>query len=83
MVSLESLIGKVDFDRVSHHVDEWGSLTGSPSATAAYPMHSSAWNSKAEMHLRTVVQEGSGKGNGGVPAVYPTRYTEVAWASCR
>ncbi|KAK8012234.1 Ent-kaurene synthase [Apiospora marii] len=52
---------------------------GSPSATAAYLMHSSVWSTKAEMYLQTVVWEGSGKSSGGVPSVYPTSYTEVAW----
>ncbi|KAK8095040.1 hypothetical protein PG997_001725 [Apiospora hydei] len=77
--SLEALIGKVDFDRVSHHIDQRGSMMGSPAATAAYLMHCSVWHDKAEGYLRTVVREGSGNGGGGVPCVFPTWYSEIPW----
>ncbi|KAK8038504.1 Copalyl diphosphate synthase [Apiospora rasikravindrae] len=79
--SLEALVGKIDFDRVSHHIDQRGSMMGSPAATAAYLMNCSVWNDKAEAYLRTVVREGSGNGGGGVPCVFPTWYSEVVFSA--
>ncbi|MCJ1439450.1 hypothetical protein MMC27_008844 [Xylographa pallens] len=77
--SLEAFVGKIDFDRVAHHLDERGSMMASPSATAAYLIHSSNWSKSAEKYLLNVVALGSGKGNGGVPSAFPTSIFETAW----
>ena len=77
--SLEAFIGKIDFDKVHHHLDEHGSMMGSPSATAAYLMQTSQWNESAETYLRRVVTLGSGKGGGGVPSAFPSGIFETAW----
>ncbi|KAI0814216.1 hypothetical protein GGR55DRAFT_701902 [Xylaria sp. FL0064] len=77
--SLEAFVGKLDFDRVAHHIDEHGSMMASPAATAAYLMHSSHWDKAAEQYLHHVVTHGSGKGNGGVPSAFPTSIFEVTW----
>ncbi|KAI1347250.1 hypothetical protein F5Y01DRAFT_329821 [Xylaria sp. FL0043] len=77
--SLEAFVGKLDFDRVAHHIDEHGSMMASPAATAAYLMHSSHWDEAAEQYLYHVVTHGSGKGSGGVPSAFPTSIFEVTW----
>ncbi|KAI1390886.1 Ent-kaurene synthase [Hypoxylon trugodes] len=76
--SLEAFIGKVDFDRITHHTTS-GSMMGSPSSTAAYLMNASRWDDKAEMYLRHVVGQAAGKGSGGVPSAYPSTYFEYSW----
>ncbi|KAK7751444.1 hypothetical protein SLS62_006529 [Diatrype stigma] len=74
--SLEAFIGKIDFDKIAHHV-VGGSLMASPSSTAAYLMNASRWDDDAEAYLRHVV---SVKGNeGGVPSAYPSTYFEYSW----
>ncbi|KAI0412420.1 ent-kaurene synthase [Xylaria grammica] len=40
--SLESFVGKIDFDRVAHHLDQRNSMMASPAATAAYLMNNSS-----------------------------------------
>jgi hypothetical protein len=47
--SLEALVGLIDFDRVSHHCKEDTGIFCSPSATAAYLIHSTTWDEKAEV----------------------------------
>jgi hypothetical protein len=49
--SLEAFVGKIDFQRLSHHLIE-GSMLGSPSSTAAYLMESREWDLRAEHWLR-------------------------------
>ncbi|RYO74496.1 hypothetical protein DL764_010812 [Monosporascus ibericus] len=53
--SLEALIGHIDFDRVRGCREANGSMMGSPSSTAAYLMHVTAWDDEAESYLRKVV----------------------------
>ncbi|KAJ8132166.1 hypothetical protein O1611_g1462 [Lasiodiplodia mahajangana] len=77
--SLEAFVGKIDFDRVTHHIDKYGSIMASPAATAAYLMCSSTWNETAERYLHHVVMHGSGKGGGGVPSAFPTSTFETSW----
>ncbi|KAI0509178.1 hypothetical protein F5B22DRAFT_638190 [Xylaria bambusicola] len=77
--SLEAFVGKIDFSRVSHHIDEHGSMMASPAATAAYLMHCTNWDKAAEQYLRHVVMYGSGKGTGGVPSAFPTSIFETSW----
>ena len=77
--SLEAFVGKIDFDRVAHHLDERGSMMASPSATAAYLIYCSKWDESAESYLRDVVALGSGKGSGGVPSAFPTSIFEMTW----
>ena len=76
--SLEALTTKIDFDRIRHRKIS-GSMMASPASTAAYLMNLSSWDDEAELYLRRVVLEGSGKGNGAVPSVFPTPLFEVSW----
>ena len=78
--SLEAFIGKIDFDKVSHHLFQ-GSMMASPSSTAAYLMHASHWDENAEAYLRHVVKAGAGHGDGGIPGTFPTTYFEFSWVS--
>lgn len=77
--SLEAFVGKIDFDKVAHHLDERGSMMASPSATAAYLMNCSKWDESAEKYLINTVLFGSGNGNGGVPSAFPSAIFETAW----
>ncbi|KAF4950621.1 hypothetical protein FSARC_13126 [Fusarium sarcochroum] len=76
--SLESFIGMVDFDRISHHLYH-GSMLASPSSTAAYLIEASEWSDEAEGYLRHIVQAGTGHGDGGIPGTYPTTHFEISW----
>ncbi|KAJ6438979.1 Copalyl diphosphate synthase-like protein [Purpureocillium lavendulum] len=76
--SLEAFIGKIDFDRVSHHKVH-GSMMGSPSSTAAYLMHTSEWDEESEAYLRHVIRAASGQGGGGVPSAFPSTHFEYSW----
>lgn len=78
--SLESFIGKIDFDKVSHHKIN-GSMLGSPSSTAAYLIHSSKWDEESEAYLRKVIKLAAGQNNGGVPSAFPSTYFETSWVS--
>ena len=77
--SLEAFIGKIDFDKVRHHLTGEGSMMASPSSTSAYLMNCSTWDDKAERYLRMVVTEGAGRGSGSVPCAFPTTNFELAW----
>lgn len=79
--SLEGLIGRIDFDEVKAHREANGSMLGSPSSTAAYLMHASAWDDAAESYLRKALEQSSGRGRGGVPCAWPTTIFETAWVS--
>ena len=76
--SLEAFIGLVNFDRLKDRTN-FGSMMASPASTAAYLMNSTSWDLEAETYIRKVVYEGTGKGNGGVPCVFPTPIFEVTW----
>lgn len=76
--SLEAFIGKIDFDKVSHH-KTGGSMLGSPSSTAAYLMHSSLWDDESEAYLRTVVRLAAGQNSGAIPSAFPSTYFETSW----
>ena len=78
--SLESLIGLVEFDRVSHH-KVFGSMMASPSSTAAYLIYSSKWDWEAEAYLRHVISHGPGKGNGSVGSAFPSSLFETSWVN--
>ena len=79
--SLEAFVGKVDFDKVGHHLNERGSMWASPSSTAAFLIHSSEWNKSAESYLQNVVALGKGINKGGVPTFFPSSIFELAWVS--
>ena len=76
--SLEALVGLVDFDRISHHCTAEYGILGSPAATAAYLIHSSNWDSRAEEYLQRVVSLAKDE-NGGVPSGFPTPNFELSW----
>lgn len=76
--SLEALVGIVDFDRVAHHCTAEHGILGSPAATAAYLIHASQWDVRAEEYLRRVVSLASDQ-SGGIPSGYPTCNFELSW----
>lgn len=76
--SLEGFIGKIDFDRLSHHL-RFGSMMGSPASTVAYMMYSSTWDDEAELYIRKVIAEGEGNGSGGLPSAFPIPIFESTW----
>lgn len=82
--SLEAFVGKIDFDKVAHHLSG-GAMMGSPSSTAAYLMHSSQWDDDAERYLQYVVgrtpSDGCEDADGGVPSAFPSTYFEYTWVS--
>jgi hypothetical protein len=78
--SLESFIGKIDFDKVAHHKTN-GSMLGSPSSTAAYLMHSSQWDDESESYLRQVITFAAGQNSGAIPSAFPSTYFEASWVS--
>lgn len=76
--SLEAFIGRIAFDKISHH-KRFGSMMASPASTAAYLMHCSIWDNEAESYIRKAILKGGGKGSGGLPSVFPTPIFEVTW----
>ncbi|OAQ61667.1 ent-kaurene synthase [Pochonia chlamydosporia 170] len=76
--SLEAFIGKLDFDRIAHHLFN-GSMMASPSSTAAYLMNASNWDDRAEGYLQDVNRRGTGHGDGGIAGTYPIHYFEFNW----
>ncbi|KAI8951624.1 diterpene cyclase-like protein [Xylaria longipes] len=76
--SLEAFIGKLDFDKVAHHLFN-GSMMASPSSTAAYLMNASNWDDRAEGYLQDVNHRGTGHGDGGIAGTYPIHYFEFNW----
>ena len=76
--SLEAFIGKLDFDKITHH-KTFGSLMASPSSTAAYLMNRKSWDDEAESYLSRVFAISEGGPNGGIPSAYPSKYFEIAW----
>ncbi|KAH7324982.1 terpene synthase family protein [Stachybotrys elegans] len=71
--SLEAFVGKIDFDKVAHHLVN-GAMMASPSATAAYLMRATKWDEQAEAYLGYVARTRSGQG--GVPSAFPSTYFE-------
>lgn len=76
--SLEAFVGKLDFDKLEHHLSPSGML-GSPSSTAAYLMSKSTWDDRAEQYLQNVVGRHGGNGASGVPSASPTHIFEASW----
>ncbi|KAH7203499.1 terpene synthase family, metal binding domain-containing protein [Fusarium oxysporum] len=76
--SLEAFLGKVDFDRLSHHLYR-GSMMASPSSTAAYLIGATKWHDEAEDYLRHVMRNGAGHGDGGISGTFPTTHFECSW----
>ncbi|KAF2706117.1 Ent-kaurene synthase [Pleomassaria siparia CBS 279.74] len=74
--SIEAFVGKIDFDRVHHHLTH-GSMFGSPSATAAYLMYTSNWDERAEDYLMRVDRSTH---SSGIPSAFPTSVFESSWA---
>lgn len=81
---LEIFAGRLDYDRVKHHLSPSGHMMASPSSTAAYLIHASTWDDKAEQYLHKVVETvGAGQGSGRVPTVFPTTVADIAWVRQR
>ncbi|KAF4431009.1 ent-kaur-16-ene synthase [Fusarium acutatum] len=76
--SLEAFLGKLDFDRLSHHLYR-GSMMASPSSTAAYLIGARKWDDEAEDYLRHVMRNGTGHGDGGISGTFPTTHFECSW----
>jgi len=76
--SLESFIGAIDFDKMSHHLQD-GGMMASPSSTAAYLMNASTWDDNAERYLRDAVENGRRIAEGMVTNVFPISTFEFAW----
>lgn len=76
--SLEAFVGKIDFDRVKHRLEN-GSMMYSPSSTAAYLMNASEWNDEAEAYLRMVLDKAEVSVHGGFPPAYPSEVFELSW----
>ena len=76
--SLEAFMGKIDFDKVSHH-KTGGSMLGSPSSTSAYLMHSTTWDDESEAYLRNVIKLSAGQNTGAIPSAFPSTYFETSW----
>lgn len=77
--SLEALVGLIDFDQVGHHCCEETGIMASPAATAAYLIHSTVWDPRAERYLRRVLKAYSTNGSGRVPSAFPTSVFEITW----
>lgn len=75
---LEGFIGRLDFDKLRHHIVD-GHLMASPSSTAAYLMNCTEWDYDAEDYLRHVIQNSRPFEEGLVPAAFPTTHFEVSW----
>ncbi|KAF2450097.1 Ent-kaurene synthase [Karstenula rhodostoma CBS 690.94] len=77
--SLEALVGVIDFDQVKHHCSEHTGIMASPAATAAYLIHGTKWDYKAELYLAKVVKAYSVRGSSSVPSAFPTSIFEISW----
>ncbi|KAL8969876.1 MAG: hypothetical protein Q9183_001785 [Haloplaca sp. 2 TL-2023] len=76
--SLEAFVGTIEFDKVKHHCTDDTGIFGSPAATAAYLIHSTTGDPRAETYLRRTVAARRDKG--GVPSAFPTCVFELSWA---
>ena len=75
--SIEAFAGELDFGKLASH-KTCGSMMNSPSATAAYLIHSEVWDEEAESYLWDVFQQGQGKGTGGFPSAFPSTSSNQA-----
>lgn len=73
---VEAFVGKLDFDRISCHKAN-GSIVASPSATAAFLMHTSTWHNDSESYLQHAIDFGGGRGSGAVPSAFPSIFVEI------
>ncbi|KAL8783072.1 MAG: hypothetical protein Q9213_004884 [Squamulea squamosa] len=71
---LEAMIGKVVFDRLSHH-KVLGTINCSPAATAAYLTNTTIWDADAEAFLCNATSSGCALDP------FPTNISETTWAS--
>jgi hypothetical protein len=78
--SLEAFVGKIDFDRLKHRLEN-GSMMYSPSSTAAYLINASEWDAEAEAYLQMVLDKAEVSICGGFPAAYPSEVFELSWVS--
>lgn len=76
--SLEAFVGKVNFDRMKHRLEN-GSMMYSPSSTAAYLINASEWDDMAEAYLQNVLDKAEVSENGGFPPAYPSEVFELSW----
>ncbi|KAF2223849.1 copalyldiphosphate/kaurene synthase [Elsinoe ampelina] len=78
--SLEAFLGKIDFDRVSHHLYH-GSMMASPSSTAAYLIGASTYDVTAEAYLTHILDRTAGQNLGGIPGTCPITNFEYSWVT--
>ena len=78
--SLEALVGKIDFNKLTQHKVR-GAMFASPSSTAAYLDNTTVWDDEAEAYLRYSIQASAGLGSGGVPGVFLTIFFEYTWVT--
>nr|CAP07655.1 copalyldiphosphate/kaurene synthase [Sphaceloma manihoticola] len=76
--SLEAFLGKLDFDRVGHHLYH-GSMMASPSSTAAYLIGASTYDSTAEAYLSHILKCTAKGSPGGIPGTFPITNFEYSW----
>jgi hypothetical protein len=78
LLCYEGLLGKLDFARIGHQVSSEG-LGALPASTAAYLMYAPTWSNMCEEYLRNVINNGSGRGTGGVASIFPLTTFESSW----
>ncbi|KAG8631511.1 hypothetical protein KVT40_000651 [Elsinoe batatas] len=76
--SLEAFLGKLDFDRVGHHLYH-GSMMASPSSTAAYLIGASKYEPTAEAYLSHILERTAKGSPGGIPGTFPITNFECSW----
>jgi len=77
---MEAFVGTADFDRMPHLLRD-GNFMATPSTTAAYLIHATKWDERAEDYLRHVIKVYAPHGRGVVPNLWPMTFFEIVWVS--
>ena len=80
--SLEAFVGKVDFQRLTHHKRS-GSMMGSPAATAAYLIFSGTYDEEMEAYLQEVSYHWQASDKNAFPSAFPSTTFELTWVLLR
>ena len=80
--SLEAFAGKVDFRKLVHH-KKFGSMMGSPAATAAYLVLSGTSDEDMEVYLRGISDHWQAPDAVGFPSAFPSTIFELTWVWIR